>query len=100
MEIPINMKLDSFRELENNPNHDINNEITTELYENIISLYGTMRVKLHIIYHSHASLLSKLVKQIPNACNGVNGYLISIVNLSFPTRPNCKITLSFVGITN
>ena len=41
--------------------------------------------------HSHASLLSKLVRQIPNACSGVSGCFRSMVNLSFPTRPNCRI---------
>mmetsp|Transcript_212 Transcript_212/g.1001 ORF Transcript_212/g.1001 Transcript_212/m.1001 type:complete len:216 (+) Transcript_212:766-1413(+) len=44
--------------------------------------------------YSHASLLSKDVRQIANACRALMGHVKSMVNISLPTFPNCNMTRS------
>mmetsp|Transcript_16171 Transcript_16171/g.42018 ORF Transcript_16171/g.42018 Transcript_16171/m.42018 type:complete len:224 (+) Transcript_16171:79-750(+) len=44
--------------------------------------------------YSHANLLSKEVRQMQNACMAQMGHAKSIVKVSLPTLPNCRITWS------
>lgn len=58
----------------------------------ICNQYALMQKFIHFWFcefHSHASLPSKLLKAIANACKAHKGYRKSIVNTSSDVRPNC-----------
>lgn len=78
----------------NKSNYEILGENKTPQNKNLQSKSDNITYKAEFLTYSQASFVSKLLKQIAKAWNAESGYRKSIVNMSFPTFPNCNMILS------